>query len=266
MCAALLCVPLFATDNTLPKGVKTIQFRYALTEADDFFDTDGHRTSFSEVGLGDYESVHTSIEAAFGVAEGVTIVLEATNTSRELKAPESAFKSSGMESVYAGLRQRLSPPGSSHLLISELGASSPAGYDEDEQLPLGSGGIDWFAVVSYGQDFYPTRGAFHLDITYVFRNEKPDDEIRIHTDFDWGITRSIWLRLAYDSQESKNNSLTPFDVLTYPEEHGKQLASARFRLYLSAKWHADLSASKVMDGRNQFVGQTLALGLGWRSQ
>ena len=146
------------------------------------------------------------------------------------------------------------------------GFSTPEGYNQEDPLPLGGGGINWFAIMTYGQKFYPLRGSFQLDVAYVFRNEDPDDELRVHADVEFGLTRSLWLNMAFDTEESDSRSLTPFDVLTYPHEHGSQRGRLQLRYYVTDRWQVDVYATQMLGGRNQFDETNLGLAIGWQSQ
>ncbi len=264
---ACLCLQIMALDDTLPPGASVIQFRYDFIEADDYFDTHGLSVSLADDGFDQaYEGTKSTLEYEVGIAHGMSIEFRAENWSRKLASPEESFKSSGTGDVYVGLRQRLSPMGSSHILISEFGVSSPTGYNQNADLPLGSGGVNWYAIMTYGQQFHPWRSAVQMDIGYVFRNERPDDEVYVQIDLDFGITSKLWLQLGFYTEESSKRSLIPYDVLAYPSEHGNQYASANLLYHLGNRWHVEVNVAETIDGRNQLDEQRWGFAIGWRNQ
>lgn len=250
-----------ALDAPLPRYGKTFRIGYFVQEADGFFDTAGSSQALDDTG---FEANQIAVEFEYGIYADGTLVFKGIHLDQELFFDDQSYLSDGAGDFYLGYRQSMSPLGSLHRVVTELGVWMPGGYSDSAQPPMGSGGIDWQAVVSYGQESAAGRLGFEMDVGYRFRNEAPEDEVS----FDMR-TYAFWEDLAkfsagYHVVESKNDNLIPYDILGYPTERGHQAVSAEIEFALSRHWSTTLCYGDVLRGRSQFETRSYGIRLVWR--
>ena len=247
-------------EDTLPAKAWDLTLSTWTISADRLYDTNREQFDLPS----DYDETRFSLAFHYGLVEGATLIIETVFQDQSLLWEGSEYETSGLGSTYMGLRQKIPTSLIGHAFFSEFGMVVPEGYDEDDPLPLGSGGIDWLASGAYSQVFAPHGSGFYLNIGYLFRNEDPDDETFVKFRFKLGITRFSHLNLHYETIESKNKSNVPFDPLVYPSERGRQSFKAKFDLHLSPKWTLELFADQTLRARSHLKTQGFGLGVTYR--
>jgi hypothetical protein len=169
----------------------------------------------------------------------------------------------GSAGTYLGLRQKIPSSLYGHSFFSEMGVYLPAGVSDEGDLPLGSGGIDWLASATYAQSFAPNNSGVELELGYLFRNGRPEDEWLVGAEFRLGLTSRLNFSLLYHARESKNNSLSEFDPLEYPADAGSQKAGLAFHLNLNQRLRLELRGESMFRGRSQFKTAGATLGFRW---
>lgn len=271
MKTSLLCLlfgfslSLFALEDTLPKGAFRFSLSYASFDADQYLNNDEVAVP-ARLGLADadYSEDVTRVEFQYGIDRFMTWVVTSEHVSRELTTEGSGISNSGYTGGYMGLRQRLTGLNNSTHLIAETGVWVPASYDANRALPLGSGGVNWYLITSYGQEFFPTPGSFQMDFGYVFRNEGPEDEYFFKGRLDFELFRSLTTGIKFETVESKDNNGVDYSNLDYPKDRGRQTLGLEIQGDLSRKWSFKLAYQQMVSGRNQFDTSGYSLTVGWR--
>ena len=252
-------------DDVLPKGVFRFETWFDLSDANRYFGTDERPVGFGIDGSpADYERRHIGLEIAYGWHPDITLILRSSHDRLELANQQATVDNSGIPTVYLGVRQRLNQPGAGFRIIGETGVSLPESADQEDPLPLESGGIDWFVIMSYGQEFYPTRGGVEMDFGYRFRNESPDDEIFFDAKLRLDFLRFAKTSFSYSAYESKDGSQTAYSVLEYPNNRGGQSGGISLSRRIAGSWEVEVGYAEMLHGRNQFESSGWRLSLSWR--
>lgn len=255
----LLGMPsLFAGEEIL--APRQIQLRLEATRlsASKYFD-EARRSSRDE----DYSSTTGMLELSYGLVEGATLILASTGMERSWLHEGAEIKRRGSAGTYLGLRQKIPSSLYGHSFFSEMGVYLPAGVSGEGDLPLGSGGIDWLASATYAQSFSPNDSGVELELGYLFRNGRPEDEWLIGAEFRLGLTPRCNFSLLYNARESKNDSLSEFDPLEYPADSGRQSTGLAFHLNLNQRLRIELRGESTFRGRSQFKTAGATLGFRW---
>ena len=251
-----------AADDTLPRGTDRLDFSYHSGKAENWFSAERGKDPLQLDGLAaDYRLDWTELSYTYGWADDLSVILKAAHGKATLESSASGFETSGIGGYYIGFRQRLNRRGTGTRLISEIGARF--NEESDIPLPLSSGGIDYIAVMSYNQDFLPTRGGFELDFGYRYRTGGPADEIFLDTSLKLTLLKVVLTRFYYKTTESDDDKRIDYSFLQYPEERGFQLAGLQFSRKLAQRWELMIGYEDVFRGRNVFDTSGFKLGVTW---
>lgn len=261
---ACLGSPALALDDTLDRGVLQFKTRFSTWGADEYLDRD--KISIPLSGLSDYDDFtenRLDLDFAFGWGNGLTLVWNTSYVEREIEGPAGSIKTSGIDGVYAGVRQRLSGNLDGTRFMAETGIWYPAEADQNDPLPIEYEGLSWIFIMSYNQTFYPTQGGFEMDFGYRFRNEDPEDEYFFDTSLNLQVMKIGYLKLHYHMVESRKNSGSAFDVLEYATDRGRQTVGLDLFTDLGRRWRIDIGYQTTVNGRNVFDGDGAKLSLTW---
>ncbi|MCB1050972.1 MAG: hypothetical protein H6510_09905 [Acidobacteria bacterium] len=250
---------LYAAGDTLPAKQTRLRLDYWNLTASSLFDENRSALDLEN----DFELSRNQFEIQYGLYEGVTLIMNAEYKNQNWDDGSASYESKGFGSTYLALKQKIPATIFGQVFYSEVGVVLPQAYDETDPLPLGSGGIDWVLLGTYAQNFGPNQSGVELDIGYIFRNGRPDDEFLIRAHFHIGTTRNSQINLHYESHESKSNSQTAYDPLVYPIDQGAQKGGLDFKVGLSPKWNLFFQAESMFRGRNSFKTQGYGIGLQW---
>ncbi len=259
---ALAAPMLFAVDDVLPKGALQITSVFRVLEAENYLDYQGDPQGFNSTE--NYEDQYADIRMEMGWEARITMIMETTWRRRTLDMGDGLPKNTGVPGVYMGMKQRITALGNGARFLTETGVFIPVEAKEDESLPLGSGGIDWDLIGSYGQDFYPTSGGFEMDFGYRFRNGRPDDEILFNTRLKLDLRRVARAILAYRVVESTEDRQQDYDPLVYPQDRGSQTISLDFERNVGVHWRVGLGYEEVLEARNLFDTSGYRVSVTWR--
>lgn len=256
--------PMFAMDDTLPARETVFKLSFAQVDAEQFFDCERATLDLSsKEGFGDKAKQQlTTLGFEYGWFPNVTAVFETQYVQLDLEGQNPRSRSDWTQ-TYMGIRQRLNPRNTSHAVLSEVGVWVPSDGEPAGELSLSSGSVAWQALMGYSQDFHPLNGGFEMDFGYRMVNEEVDDEYLVNTALFFGLGRHLAVRADYHVVESKENSLTPFDVLEYPPDHGEQTARVSAVVLLSQKLALDLAFVDCFRGRNHYAFEGFNAVLRW---
>jgi len=251
-----------AVDDVLPKGALTITSTFRSLTAANYRNALGEPEPVRS--LSDHEDQFAEMRMALGWESRITMIMESTWRRRTLDLGDGLPKTSGVPGIYMSMKQRITALGNGARFISETGVFIPIEADQADQLPLGSGGIDWDLIGSYGQDFYPTTGSFEIDFGYRFRNGLPEDEVLFDTRLKLDLRRLARAVLSYHVVESTEDPQEDYDPLTYPKDRGYQTISLDFERNVGNHWMVGIGYEEVLQARNLYDTSGYRLSLTWR--
>ena len=249
-------------DPTLPKGSQRLKFWIGFGDGTRYFDLDEQDIPILIEGqVYDLETRDFTFDYQYGWTDDMVVVFNSVHESRTLKTATGEFKTSGISGYYTALRQRVGGRGTSTQILAETGVL----FSEDQNpvLPLASGEVDWFAIMSYNQDFFPMAGGFEMDFGYRFRGGAPDDEIFFNTSLSLGLFKGARAKLLYAVTESKSDEKVNYDLLEYPAERGSQALGLEISRKLGRRWEVAVSYNDRFKGRNQYQREGFKLSLTW---
>jgi hypothetical protein len=255
---------LYALEDTLPKGRLRFSLDYQFMSGDSYFlnDESDIPTAFNGANA-DYDFQEIDLELEWGWQRDITIVARTSFVRRELSGGNGGLTSDGFPGLYLGVRQRLNPRGRDSFFIAETGVFTPIDANENDPLPIEHDSVSWYTIASYGQEFLPGQGGFHLDFGYVFRNESPEDAILVNTGFWTRLFGLGIIAIEYDVYESTETRADNYDLLEYPNDFGHQTLDIGFRRDLTPRWEVEIGYRSLLKGRSVPDTSGLYLGFSW---
>lgn len=251
---------IWSGEETVDARAWLFDIDYLSRSAEAYFDSERNKVALSE---SDFEQTTTSMKLKYGLDLDITLVLKLNFVDQNLTSDATRYENSDLGDSYIGLVQKIPTSRVGNVFFTEVGVFLPEGYDQEADLPLGSGGISWYGGGTYAQYFGKYGSSIQLEIAYLFRNEGPDDEFWNSVKWDWGLTKRNRINLAYFSRESDSNSLLGFDPLKYPNEHGLQWGEMSWTLILSPRWQIKFRTEQSFRGRNYFKTQGYGATFSW---
>ena len=256
----------YALEETLPKGAIQFKIQVRGLTADDYYNSQNIELPGSlENAVSEHEDQIGDLQFQFGWDSRITIIAGTSFRRRSLDSSNNSLTSSGFPGVYLGVRQRLTPfTGGNVRLMAETGVFLPAEADDEDLLPLESGGVDWIMIGSYNQDWYPTTGGFEMDIGYRFRNSGPEDEVFLDARLRLDLRRVAKAVISYHVTESLEDNQIEFPQTAYPMERGSRHIAIDLERPLSKRFTASVGYERVLDGRNTFKTSGFRVSVTWR--
>ena len=258
LCSSFVSAP--AMDPPLPKGRILTSFTYRILEGNRYYDFLEDEIPIAIAGeLADYEHESIVAELIYGWTNDMAVVFRTEHLDRSLTT-YGTLSNSGVSGYYLGLRQRIGPAYSGVRLMAETGVRF--NDQGSEVLPLGSDGIDWYAIGSYNQDF--ARGnTLELDVGYRFRGDEPADEIFVNAGLTFNLGGLVDVGLHYQTFDSQEEKKTAYDFTTYAPEQALQGFSVELERDLGPRWSVTLAYHDDVAGRNTFATDGASLSISW---
>jgi hypothetical protein len=223
-------------------------------ENDDFQEFDGDNISFyGEYGLGNKTAIYGSV---------LFQDIEQTDSSN------NTTSNSGLGDVEFGVRYQWQA--NPFVLSTSFLVKLPFLYDENDDLPLGNGQLDYEGRVLIGKSLNK-YGYFGLELGYRFRAEDPSDEIRYLVEYGFSFNDNVYFRTKLDGIESADNGndgidgngnlSTPlaFDVGRWELTLGYNFGPARPAG--ESRWGVEVTFTQDVFGDNTLDGDSVQLGL-----
>jgi len=255
-----MCLGAWAMDPTLPKGQSRIQISLASTEATSYFDFEELAGPFSLNNQpAEYTQDHYQLEYTYGYTNDIAFVVRTRQKDRALTSASEEVRHDGLAGYALSVRQAIGI-GQASRFYNETGVILS---EEDEApLPLSPGGTSWFTMVSYNQDFLPSKAGFSMDVGYVFGGDA-EDEVHFNTELVLDFLRIVDISLEYSVLESRKDRKEEFSPLDWPETRGYQEAAFWLHRDLGRSFRASLGYHNRFKGRNTFETDGYLFRFSW---
>jgi len=246
---------------TMKKGKLYDRFGINYYFADEYFDGDGDRRGFASDG--EFKDFHLNNYIEFGLTDKITLINSIYYKSIESENDFVKQETWGVADIDVGAKFKLSE-GSWGILSAQTLFKLPGPYDDNEDLPLGNGQIDFDARLLYGRSLYPyIPGYCNFEIGYRWRFEDPSDELRYLIEIGVDITRNLYGRVKLDGIYSIDNG-EHFDTTGNPTttnnfDIGKLDMALGYKI--SSSWGCELGFTPEIYGQNTASGATYTVAL-----
>lgn len=257
-CASLCLV--HAMDPTLAQGHSRVKVSMVTADATSFFDYEELAGPLNLTNRpAEYSEDVYQLEYTYGYRNDIAIVFRTETRGHVLSSSSEEVKQSGISGYYLAVRQAI-PMGQGSRMYSETGVR--VAEDHDEPLPVSPGGTSWYALVSYDQDFLPSKAGFSMDFGYVFGGGA-EDEVVFDTELILDFLRVVNLSLGYHVLESRKDKKEPYTPLQWPNERGFQAGEVMLHRDLGRSFRLSLGYQTRFKGRNQFETDSYKLDFSW---
>jgi hypothetical protein len=196
----------YAGAWTAPRGAMYHKLSINYYQAEDLFDSNGHRAGQDADGR--FTDLNATYYGEYGIIDRLTAsttfaykALEFTDDSSGGTDPST----SGIGDIEAALKYRIHG-GKAGIFSALTMVKIPEAYDEDDSLPLGSGQYDIEGRLLYGRSLYPAvPGYCGVEIAYRHRVDDPADEVKYLLEFGADIYRNLYGRVKLDGTWGMNN-------------------------------------------------------------
>ena len=196
--SGLLSQEVFAGAWVPKKGEGYMKLGFSDYKATDFF---GKNKGFRE-----FKGQNTSYYGEHGLGNNLAIYgtvlyqeIEQTN------AAQGRSTNSGLGDAELGLRLQLRTD-PAVVAVSFL-MKLPYFYDDNEELPLGNGQIDYETRLLIGKSLNQ-YGYFGVELGYRLRRDNPSDEFRYLLEYGFSATAHLYFRTKLDGTKSIGNADT----------------------------------------------------------
>ena len=258
--AFLLIVPgiAFAGAWTQPEGVMYNRVSVNYFRSTAAFDADGGRTDLG--GNGTFFDYNFVWYQEYGLLERLTFITSIPYKFVQYEDDAAKSNTWGLGDVDAAARIRLFEK--PFVAALQPLVKLPYGYDEDEDVPIGNGQVDFEIRLLVGRSLHPLPAYAGAEIGYRVRAGDPSDEIRYLAEAGWTFTQRLSGRVKLDGTLSVENGGGTDGVnrtLTNEFDLGKLEVTTSYRirknLFLEGTW------TPTIYGENTSQGHTFSLAL-----
>jgi hypothetical protein len=228
--------------------------------ANEEFDNDGDRRDFAADG--EFKDFHLSNYIEFGIADSITLINSIYYKSIEKEDDNVKQETRGIGDIDVGAKFKIAE-GPWGILSSQTLVKFPA-YDDNDDLPLGNGQIDFEIRLLYGRSLYPyIPGYCNFEIGYRWRFEDPADELRYLVEFGVDFSTNIYGRVKldgiYSMDNGKNTDTSGNPTTTNNFDLGKLDTALGYKI--SQGWGIELGYTPEIYGQNTASGATYTVAL-----
>lgn len=261
LCAVFSSETCFAGAWTPSKGkiYNRLSSNYYLAKSE--FDNDGDRRDFPH--NGEFRDLYLNNYVEYGITDAITLINSLYFKTIKKHDDIVEQKTWGIGDIDVGGKFRIAerPWG---ILSSQALFKIPGPYDDDDELPLGNGQIDFEVRLLYGVSLYPrVPGYCNVEIGYRWRFDDPSDEVRYLIEFGMDFTKELYGRVKLDGLYSMDNG-------KHRDDSGNPTIANNFDvgkldMALGVKfqkgWGMELGFMPQIYGQNTSSGNTYTLAL-----
>lgn len=250
----------YAGAWTMKQGKFYDRFGINYYFANEEFDNDGDRRDFAADG--EFKDFHLSNYIEFGIADSITLINSIYYKSIEKEDDNVKQETRGIGDIDVGAKFKIAE-GPWGILSSQTLVKFPA-YDDNDDLPLGNGQIDFEIRLLYGRSLYPyIPGYCNFEIGYRWRFEDPADELRYLVEFGVDFSTNIYGRVKldgiYSMDNGKNTDTSGNPTTTNNFDLGKLDTALGYKI--SQGWGIELGYTPEIYGQNTASGATYTVAL-----
>jgi hypothetical protein len=246
---------------TMKQGKLYDRFGINYYFANEEFDSDGDRRDFAADG--EFKDFHLNNYVEFGITDSITMINSIYYKSIEKEDNNVKQETWGIGDIDVGAKFKIAES-SWGILSTQTLVKIPGLYDDNDDLPLGNGQIDFEIRMLYGRSLYPyIPGYCNFEIGYRWRFKDPSDELRYLIEFGVDFTKNIYGRVKldgiYSMENGKHTDTSGNPTTTNNFDLGKLDTALGYKI--SKGWGIELGYTPEIYGQNTASGATYTLAL-----
>ena len=214
---------------------------------------------------GDFEDYNLNYYGEYGITDRLSLIGSVYYKMLFKEDDTIDMESKGIGDIDLALKYNLVD----HAVLGVLSVQGlvkiPEAYDEDDDLPLGTGQWDGELKLLYGRSLYPLLpGYVNLEAGYRWRNEDPDDEFRFLAEAGMNFGQKWYGRVKLDGTiciESESGDIDAYGNPTATENYDLIKLDVIAGYKFSDRWAVEIAYTPSIYGEWTAKGATYTMAL-----